>query len=131
MEAKRISNPTILIVDDSSLNARILSSWCAKWGFIADVALSGKSAIEKAYNHDYSLIILDILLPDISGFQVFEELSVYRPQMNVIFQSGISKEEFRSKIKREAFFLQKPYYPAEMKELIEFNFEKTNIKMLA
>ncbi|MFY0592927.1 response regulator [Roseivirga sp.] len=131
MEAKTINNPSILIVDDSSINAKILSSWCTKWGFLADTVFTGKSAIEKISVHDYSLIILDVLLPDISGIDIYRKLQTIKYKADIIFQSGLSKTEFKSRINTDTLFLQKPYYPVQMKELVEFLFDKNSIKMLA
>lgn len=131
MEAKIINSPSILIVDDSLLNARLLSHWCAKWGYSFDLAFTGTEALVKALSSNYTLLIMDILLPDMTGVEVVQELAYLKPGVDVVFQSGISEREFKTKGGGAHLFLQKPYYPAQMQEVVDFVFQKHVVKMLA
>lgn len=65
----------ILIVDDEEGLIDMLSVMLKKEGITAiDFAITGKQALEKLNNFDYSLIVLDIMLPDIDGFQICQEI---------------------------------------------------------
>jgi len=131
MEAITYNSPSILIVDDNPINAKLLSYWCTKWGYLSEIVLSGKAALNKAASTDYTLAIMDILLPDISGIDVCKELTSYQPNLEVVFQSGLSEEEFRSMDGGGHYFLQKPYYPNKMEEIVDFIFQKHAIKIFA
>lgn len=65
-----ISNLNVLLVEDIELNILVTKSLLEKLGHHVDVAMSGKEAIDKFERHDYDLVLLDIQLPDMSGFEV-------------------------------------------------------------
>ncbi len=66
--------PLIMIVDDNSQNIKVLGSILEGNGYDTAVFLNGESAIEFAKTEDPSLILLDIMMPGMDGFEVCEEL---------------------------------------------------------
>ena len=66
------SNQTskILIVDDVQLNLDLMKEILSEKGYLIATAINGKSAIAKARAHKFDLILLDVVLPDIDGFEV-------------------------------------------------------------
>ncbi|MGT2907367.1 response regulator [Streptococcus dentiloxodontae] len=61
----------LLIVDDEKGIAEMIETILKKEGFFnIDVAYTGKDAIEKIKEKNYELILLDVMLPDINGFEV-------------------------------------------------------------
>lgn len=52
-----------------------------------DKALTGSEALELVKNNTYDLLIMDIELPDISGFDLLDKIRAVRPQISVIFHS--------------------------------------------
>lgn len=70
-----------LIIEDEILIQQSLKKLLERRGFDIDVSASGKQAIEFILNHDYDRIICDLMLQDISGFDVIEESKKkYRPK---------------------------------------------------
>lgn len=65
----------ILIVDDSPTEIHILKSMLAKCGYNVLVAQSGEEGIETAKSHKPDLILMDVVMPGINGFQATRELS--------------------------------------------------------
>ena len=64
----------ILIVDDVQLNLDLMKEILSDQGYLIATAINGKSAIAKAKAHKFDLILLDIVLPDIDGFEVCSHL---------------------------------------------------------
>ena len=64
----------ILVVDDDPYNRQLLSELLSREGFNVELALDGEEAISKAVFTSYDLILLDILMPGIDGFQVLTSL---------------------------------------------------------
>ena len=64
----------ILIVDDVQLNLDLMKDILSGNGYMIATAINGKSAIAKAKAHKFDLILLDIVLPDIDGFEVCSHL---------------------------------------------------------
>lgn len=64
----------ILIVDDVQLNLDLMKEILSDKGYLIATAINGKSAIAKAKAHKFDLILLDVILPDIDGFEVCSHL---------------------------------------------------------
>lgn len=65
----------ILLVDDRIENIIPIQSFLNEKQLSVDTALSGEEALRKVLQNDYSLILLDVQMPDIDGFEVAETLS--------------------------------------------------------
>lgn len=82
----------ILIVDDTQANLHLLSRVLKKAGFRYVEASNGQEAIKAAKNHEPDLILLDIMMPDMSGFEVIKKLKNI-PEVSdipVIFLSSLT-----------------------------------------
>lgn len=64
----------ILIVDDVQLNLDLMKEILSEKEYMIATAVNGKSAIAKAKAHKFDLILLDVVLPDIDGFEVCSHL---------------------------------------------------------
>jgi len=64
----------ILIVDDEELLVKGLKRSLEAAGFETDTAYNGSQALEKSLNQPFDLIILDLMLPEIDGFEVFRRV---------------------------------------------------------
>jgi light-regulated signal transduction histidine kinase (bacteriophytochrome) len=85
----------ILIVDDNHDNIFSLKSLLILNKFETDTASSGEEALKKILQRDYSLVILDVQMPDMDGFEVAEAISGYSKSKNIpiIFLSAISTQK--------------------------------------
>ncbi|MGV3527749.1 MAG: response regulator [Flavisolibacter sp.] len=85
----------ILIVDDRPENIFSLKSILERNGFETDSALSGEEALKKVLNNDYELIILDVQMPMMDGYEVAEELTGYGKTKDVpiIFLSAVNTDK--------------------------------------
>jgi two-component system OmpR family response regulator len=64
----------VLLVDDDDRVLRLLTKLLNSEGYTCDRAGSGSRAVELAHEHEYSVIVLDVRLPDIDGFAVCRQL---------------------------------------------------------
>jgi len=85
----------ILIVDDIRANIVALQKILELHGLPVDSADSGEEALKKILKYDYSLIILDVQMPGIDGFEVAEILSGSNrtKDIPVIFLSAVNKQK--------------------------------------
>jgi CheY-like chemotaxis protein len=68
-------NPTtILVVDDSATKRYLLVSWLTRAGFTVREAETGGQALKLLPGSDVDLVVLDVKLPDMSGFEVCEKI---------------------------------------------------------
>jgi serine phosphatase RsbU (regulator of sigma subunit) len=63
---------TILVVDDSEINRDLISRQIEAQGHRVITAINGEQAIEKIQTGDYDLILLDVIMPKMNGYQVLE-----------------------------------------------------------
>jgi PAS domain S-box-containing protein len=84
--AKRVK---ILIVDDEPLLARALARELATDHEVA-VASGGRRALEMLLAEDYELVLCDVMMPDLSGLELFDELRQRRPgsERKLVFMTG-------------------------------------------
>lgn len=68
------SKKRILVVDDTQENIQVLGAVLKQQGFLINVAMNGRQAIEKARQVRPDLILLDITMPDMNGFEVCQTL---------------------------------------------------------
>jgi DNA-binding NtrC family response regulator len=83
----------ILIVDDDNGITGSLSAVLESEGYRTDVAHTVKEAIEKSYENDYNLAILDIKLPDGEGTSLLKMLRETSPKMMKIMLTGYPRLE--------------------------------------
>lgn len=85
----------ILIVDDNQSNLYSLKKLLESKDFQVDTADSGEEALGKALKNDYALIILDVQMPDMDGFEVAETLAGYSKtkEVPIIFLSAVNTEK--------------------------------------
>ncbi|UZT97962.1 response regulator [Chryseobacterium fluminis] len=85
----------ILIVDDNENNIYFLKKLLESKGVQIDTANNGEVALEKALKNDYSLIILDVQMPGMSGFEIAETLEGYSQtkEIPILFLSTVSADK--------------------------------------
>ncbi len=69
-----LPNSTVLIVDDNAQNVELLAAFLESLPVKLVMAYDGVEALEKVAEHDPDLILLDIMMPRMSGFQVCRKL---------------------------------------------------------
>jgi len=89
----------ILIVDDVQMNLDLMKEILSAQGFLIATAINGKSAIAKAKAHKFDLILLDIVLPDIDGFEVCSHLKSSHQTQDIPIIFLTAKKENASIIK--------------------------------
>ncbi len=65
---------TLLVVDDNAMNRDLLTRQLVREGYSVFTAASGKEALEKLRLHDFDLILLDVIMPEMDGIQVLEHI---------------------------------------------------------
>ena len=104
--------PTILFVEDESDLRDLVSEVLSDKGFDVLVASDGYEAIRILIEHHVDLLVTDIVMPGISGFELAHQAKLMRPRLRVLYTTGYA-EQSRHGI-RYGKLLQKPVRPAEL-----------------
>ncbi len=85
----------ILIVDDNPMNAEIIKETLEKMGQNTIIAYDGRQALDLVEKEKFDLILLDVMMPEISGFDVIKQLKAKPSTMNipVIFISALDETD--------------------------------------
>lgn len=88
---KSISETNVLIVDDNPDNLRLLAKMLESRGYSVRKSLSGKMALQAAHRDPPDLILLDITMPEMSGYEVCQQLkaSEATASIPIIFISAL------------------------------------------
>ena len=82
----------VLIVEDESRMRNIIFDYFSTHGLICDLARNGKEALDILQDNDYDIILLDVLMPELDGFEVCKAV---RKNNNVpiLFLTALGGEE--------------------------------------
>jgi two-component system cell cycle response regulator CtrA len=106
----------VLIVEDDSATSASIELALKAEGFICDTTDLGEDGLEIGKLYDYDIIVLDLMLPDIDGYEVLRRLRAARVRTPILILSGLG--ELDHKIKGLGFgaddFLTKPFDKREL-----------------
>ncbi len=106
----------ILLVEDDSSTAKTVELSLRAEGFVVDTTDLGEDGLEIGKLYDYDLIILDLMLPDMDGYEVLRRLRAAHIVTPILILSGLS--EISDKVKGLGFgaddYLTKPFNKNEL-----------------
>ena len=121
----------ILVVDDDKNLNQTVCTYLNDCGFEAKGVLSATEAYDEMYNNLYELIISDIMMPEIDGFEFAETVRQVNRQIPILFMSA--KDDLPSK--RKGFlvgiddYMVKPVELAELEMRVRALLRRANIEM--
>ncbi|MGH9439458.1 MAG: response regulator transcription factor CtrA [Terriglobia bacterium] len=87
----------VLLAEDDLSLARVLSLTLRSVGAVVDQVDLGEEALELVRHYDYDIMILDLMLPDIEGYEVVRRMRVARIETPVLIVSGLSRPQAKVK----------------------------------
>jgi signal transduction histidine kinase len=124
MQAQAITQSTqdILIVDDNPENLRLLSKILEEEDYRVRISKSGQQALKVIHKKPPDLMLLDIMMPDLDGFEVYEEVKkkVETP-FPVIFISAMNfvSQKLKAFQNGAVDYIEKPFYVEEVKARVK------------
>ncbi len=118
---------TVLVVDDEASITKIISSYLEKAGFVAVCAYDGAEALELFDRHDPALVILDLMLPGISGEQVCLTLRKKSSVPIIMLTAKVAEEDALEGLGLGADdYVRKPFSPRELMARIDAVMRRTS-----
>ncbi len=114
----------LLLADDSTVERLALAHFLRRCGYWVDEVEDGKSALSHLQNREVDLLLLDLQMPNMSGFEVLNYLEKHRRGLPVLLLSGMAVDEIQIKMHRLAthelppLFL-KPVDPDQLLKVID------------
>jgi len=106
----------VLLVEDDSTQAKNIELMLKSAGYVVDMTDLGEDSLEIDKLYDYDIILLDLMLPDMDGYEVLRRLRGAKIQTPVLILSGLA--ELDNKIKGLGYgaddYLTKPFDKREL-----------------
>ena len=108
-----MGNETVLLVDDENMVIEGCRDMLTKMGYNVSIARNGKDAIEiyKGNQDKIDIVIIDMIMPELSGGETYDRLKEMNPDINVLLSSGHSINGQATEILERGCngFIQKPF----------------------
>ncbi len=88
---------SILIIEDETALAHALALKFEAEGFETTVVHNGREGLKAAKSGTFSVILLDLIMPELDGFTFLEELSPKKKKLSVVVLSNLGQEEDRKR----------------------------------
>lgn len=121
---ERITNMKVLLVEDNQSNIFIISRYFEQWKLDFDVAESGAAALEMIQQKPYNLVLMDLQMPGMNGFDTIRALRSMKDEayrsLPVVALSASAFPALEKKMLDAGFhnYLSKPFDPEELHALL-------------
>lgn len=106
----------VLLVEDNKMNTLIMQKFLSRWNISCDACENGKEAITKLSDHSYDLILMDLHMPDMDGFQTTEAIRKFNKHIPIFAITADAFAETRMKALSSGMndFISKPFDPTSL-----------------
>lgn len=128
-ELPMIDPKVILVIDDERLILELVKITFETKGYKVFTALDGKNGLEIARQKHIDLIILDLMMPEMDGFEVFQELQQNTDTKNIPIVVLTARSQRFDKEKAQelgiSHYIVKPFEQAELEKTVEKLLQET------
>lgn len=116
----KFKNQKILLVEDNQVNIIVTKKFLEKWGLSVDVALNGLEAIKSVKAKDYSLILMDLHMPIMDGFEATKTIRTFNQDIPIIGLSADVMSDSISNLISKGMndFVTKPFKPNDFHSVL-------------
>ncbi len=87
----------VLLIEDDNTAARATALVLRTGGTVVDQADTGEEALELVRRYDYDFVVLDLMLPDIEGYEVVRRMRAARIEVPIMILSGLTRSQAKVK----------------------------------
>ncbi|WP_164914134.1 response regulator [Aquimarina sediminis] len=113
-------NVNILLVEDNKVNQLITKKIISNYGFCCDSAYDGTEAVAMVKKQNYSIILMDIMMPKMDGFEATENIRGFNTEVPIVALTALSEKLNKERFNEVGIFkiLQKPVIPEQLYEVL-------------
>lgn len=116
ISSSALKDAKVLVIDDNAINNMVASKLLDSWQAVVDTAADGLAALEKIKSNTYDLVLMDLQMPVMNGFDAINEIRKMGYNMPIIALTANASEEEKRRILAIGGndYLTKPFVPQEL-----------------
>ena len=120
----------ILVIEDEKKLVGVIKTRLKQENYEVDCSLDGQEGISYALNGKYDLILLDVMLPGLNGFEILKELRKQNCTSKIIMLTAKSmlEDKFEGLANGANDYLTKPFHYEELIARVRIQLNQTNLK---
>lgn len=109
----KLNGLKILVAEDHKVNILMIQKFLARWDTVVDVAENGKEAVDKCSIYDYDVILMDLQMPIMNGFEASYEIRKFNKEIPIIALSASSATMVKDDLRESGIdgHIGKPFNP--------------------
>ena len=113
---KMLDNMNVLIAEDNSINMMIVRKFLNKWSIIPTEALNGKEALQKFDKAIHDVLLIDLEMPEMDGYETIAEIRRTNKDIPVIAFTAAVYDNIHADLLSHGFtdYIQKPFRPEDL-----------------
>lgn len=121
--------PVILVVDDESDVCEMLVTILYEEGYVTDIANNGKDAVKRVKDGGVDFVLLDIMMPEMSGIETLQRIKAIQPGLPVVMITAYAtlKTAQEAMLLGACDYITKPFSLECFKEVIKQGLEERYI----
>ncbi len=118
-----LSGTRVLLVEDNNVNTLVATTFLKRWNTIVDTADNGKIALDKVKTNSYHIILMDLHMPEMNGYEACKLIMEIKPKLPIIALTASAMLNIRDKAFEVGMvdYVTKPFEPNELYEKIRKN----------
>src|ERR1700735_4297851 len=126
----KVSKHRVLVIDDDVELWQLLSQYLAQEGFLVEAVHSGLSGVEAAISGAHSIVVLDVMLPDVKGFEVLRRIRAKsRVPVLMLTARGDDQDRILGLELGADDYLPKPFNPRELSARVKAILRRTEARV--
>ncbi len=120
----------LLVENDRSLAEFILEA-LGTWGYKAEWSVTGADAFKRVKRRYFDLVLMDIFLPDLHGYELIPHLKKYLPEAGIVTMTNCNSRELELRVRKQGitYYMVKPFRMKIIREILQhISMNKTNQK---
>lgn len=111
----------ILIVEDDANCAESIGESIENWGYKVERVASGREALKRVKRDAFDLVLLDIFLPDMEGYELIPQFKTLCPEIGIVTMTGHNTRELEMKVREQGilYYMIKPFETKYLQSLLD------------
>ncbi len=125
--------PQILVIDDDSIIRLACEKTLKPLGYGVDTAENGKVGLAMLKKKSYDLVLLDLMMPEMSGSEVLEQIRAYDENIIIVIITGFATiESAVETLKKGVYdYIPKPFSPDDLRNVVRKGLERRELLLRA